>query len=60
MIGHSRVTLLGRPETPAGEASPDDGDTLAMTFAVKVAAKRRPKYGNLVYSFPELALSWMR
>jgi len=33
-----------------GEASPDDGDTLAMTFAIKVAAKARPKYQNLIYS----------
>jgi TFIIF-interacting CTD phosphatase-like protein len=31
-----------------------------MTFAVKVAAKTRPKYGNLVYSFPDRAQSWMR
>jgi hypothetical protein len=32
-----------------------------MTFAVKVAAKARPKYGpDLVYSFPERSLSWMR
>ena len=28
----------------AGGALPDDGDTPAMTFAVKVAAKPRPKY----------------
>jgi hypothetical protein len=38
-----------------GEASPDDGDTLAMTFAVKVAAKSKPKYQNLIYSFPSEA-----
>jgi len=44
-----------------GEASPDDGDTLAMTFAVKVAAKTRPqKYQNLVYSFPGQAQRWMQ
>jgi hypothetical protein len=45
-----------------GEASPDHGDTLAMTFAVKVAAKRRPKYGpNLIYGYPgQLNQSWMQ
>jgi hypothetical protein len=43
-----------------GEASIDDRDTLAMTFAVKVPAKARPRYENLVYSFPDRSLSWMR
>jgi len=33
----------------------DDGDTLAMTFAVKVAAKTRPKYQNLIYSHSDTA-----
>jgi len=42
-----------------GEGSPDDGDTLAYTFAVKVAAKARPKYQNLTYSFPDAA-TWMQ
>ena len=36
-----------------GRPVADDGDTLAVTFAVKVAAKVRPKYENLVCSFPE-------
>jgi hypothetical protein len=44
-----------------GEASPDDGDCLAMTFAVKVAAKQKAKYQNLVYSFPsENTARWMQ
>ena len=43
-----------------GEASPDDGDCLAMTFAIKVAAKQKPKHQNLVYSFPgENNARWM-
>jgi hypothetical protein len=45
-----------------GEASHDDGDTLAMTFAVKVAAMQRPKYGpNLIYGYPgQRNQSWMQ
>ncbi len=43
-----------------GCASPDLGDVLAYTFAVKLRAKVKPKYENLVYSFPERSLSWMR
>jgi hypothetical protein len=51
---HGAIQLEHKEDLKArGEASPDDGDTLAMTFAVKVAAKARPKYENLVYSFPE-------
>ncbi len=43
-----------------GEASPDDGDTLAMTFAVKIAAKEKPKYTNVVYSYSDsMAQRWM-
>src|SRR5262249_4476082 len=42
-----------------GEASPDDGETLAMTFAVKVAAKQKPKYQNLVYSFGSETTRWL-
>jgi hypothetical protein len=42
-----------------GEASPDDGDTLAMTFALKVAAKQKPKYQNLVYSVGSQNTQWM-
>jgi TFIIF-interacting CTD phosphatase-like protein len=30
-----------------------------MTFAVKVAAKSRPKYQNLIYSFDTAQQSWM-
>jgi hypothetical protein len=35
--------------------------TLAMTFAVTVAAKQRPKYGsNLIYGYPgQLNQRWM-
>ena len=53
---HGTIQLEAKDDLKArGLASPDDGDTLAMTFAVKVAAKARPKYGpELVYSFPEL------
>jgi hypothetical protein len=59
---HGTIQLEAKDDLKArGLASPDDGDTLAMTFAVKVAAKARPKYGpELVYSFPERSLSWMR
>ena len=39
-----------------GCASPDLGDVLAYTFAVKLRAKVKPKYENLVYSFPERAV----
>lgn len=42
-----------------GLASPDSGDVLAMTFAVKVAARRKPAAQNLVYSFPEIGQRWM-
>ena len=45
-----------------GEASPDDGDTLAMTFAVKVAAKatgpKEPRWVNLGMGAPEQ--NWMK
>jgi hypothetical protein len=42
-----------------GLASPDAGDTLAMTFAVKVAARQRPQ-PKLIYSFPgEQSQLWM-
>jgi hypothetical protein len=43
-----------------GCASPDLGDVLAYTFAVKLRAKVKPKYDKLVYSFPERSLNWMR
>jgi hypothetical protein len=35
-----------------GEASPDLGDCLAMSFAVKVASPAKPALQNLIYSFP--------
>src|SRR5262244_3722791 len=35
-----------------GNADTLEAARLAMTFAVKVAAKQKPKYQNLVYSFP--------
>jgi len=54
IILESKDDLRGR-----GEASPDDGDTLAMTFAVKVAAKHKPKYQNLVYSVGSQNTQWM-
>ena len=58
---HGTIQLESKDELKArGEASPDDGDALALTFAVKVAAKVRPKYENLVYRFPERSLLWMR
>jgi hypothetical protein len=58
---HGSIQLEHKEDLKArGEASPDDGEPLAMTFAVKVAAKARPKYENLVHSFPERSLSWMR
>ncbi len=41
-----------------GMASPDCGDMLAMTFSVKVAAKRRRKEMRLVYP-GQLDQSWM-
>jgi hypothetical protein len=43
-----------------GLASPDLGDTLAMTFAVKVAARHKPAMKNLVYQFPSANLQWMK
>ena len=59
---HGSIHLEHKNDLKArGEASPDDGDTLAMTFAVKVAAKARPKYGlNLVYGWPgQMNQRWM-
>jgi hypothetical protein len=37
-----------------GLASPDSGDVLAMTLAVKVADRRKPTAQKLVYSFPDM------
>ena len=57
---HGSIQLENKDDLKSrGEASPDDGDTLAMTFAVKVAAKPRPKYQNLLYSFPGSTTRWM-
>jgi hypothetical protein len=51
---HGSIQLEHKDDLKACvEGSPDHGDTLAMTFAVKVAAKQRPKYGsNLIYGYP--------
>ena len=59
---HGSIQLEHKDNLKArGEASPDDGDTLAMTFAVKVAAKSKPKYQNLSYSFPAVNNArWMQ
>ena len=59
---HGSIQLEHKEDLKArGESSPDDGDALAMTFAVKVAAKQKPKYQNLVYSFPsENTARWMQ
>jgi hypothetical protein len=57
---HGSIILESKDDLRArGEASPDDGDTLAMTFAVKVAAKNKPKYQNLVYSIGQANQRWM-
>lgn len=46
---HGSIQLEHKEDLKArGEGSPDDGDCLAMTFAVKVAAKQKP--------IPELGL----
>ena len=56
---HGSIILESKDDLKArGVASPDDGDTLA--FAVKVAAKKKPKYDNLVYSYSDsMAQRWM-
>lgn len=58
---HGSIILESKDDLRArGEASPDDGDTLAMTFAVKVAPKPRPaKYENLIYNLGESHQRWM-
>ena len=58
---HGSITLEHKDDLKArGEASPDLGDCLAMTFAVKIAARQRPA-PQLIYSFPgELSQRWMR
>jgi hypothetical protein len=57
----SQIQLERKEDMKArGMASPDLGDTLAMTFAVKVAARQKPALKNLVYSFPgEFNQRWM-
>jgi len=58
---HGSIILESKDDLRArGEASPDDGDALSMTFAVKVAAKEKPKYRNLIYSFPKQGQRWMQ
>jgi hypothetical protein len=58
---HGSITLEHKDDLKArGEASPDLGDCLAMTFAVKIAARQRPA-PQLIYSFPgEHSQRWMR
>ena len=58
---HGSITLEHKDDLKArGEASPDLGDCLAMTFAVKIAARQRPE-PQLIYSFPGSDhLRWMR
>ena len=57
---HGSIQLVHKDDLKArGEASPDDGDTLAMTFAVKVAAPARMER-TWSYSYPgETERSWM-
>jgi hypothetical protein len=56
----SQIQLEKKEDMKArGMASPDLGDTLAMTFAVKVAAREKPVLKNLLYSFPAVNLRWM-
>ena len=57
---HGSIQLEHKDDLKArGEASPDDGDTLAMTFAVKLRAGESPAR-NLVYSFPGAGdLQWL-
>jgi len=59
---HGSIILESKDDLKSrGEASPDDGDTRAMTFAVKVAAKQKLALTNLVYNFPSsLSARWMR
>ena len=50
---HGSIILESKDDLKArGEASLDNGDTLAMTFAVKVAAKAKPQYKNLYKASP--------
>jgi phage terminase large subunit len=58
---HGSIILESKDDLKArGEASPDDGDTLAMTFAVKIAARPKPQPQNLIYSFPGQVQRWMQ
>jgi hypothetical protein len=58
---HGSLILESKDDLGArGSASPDDADTLSMTFAVKVAAKTRPKYQNLLYSVGTAQQNWMQ
>ena len=56
------ITLEHKDDLKArGEASPDLGDCLAMTFAVKIATRQKPALQNLIYSFPgEQSQRWMQ
>ena len=56
---HGSIILESKDDLKArGEASPDDGDTLAMTFAVKVAPKPNPM-PQYVEMWPPSPLAWM-
>jgi hypothetical protein len=59
---HGSITLEHKDDLKArGEASPDLGDCLAMTFAVKIAARQKPALQNLIYSFPgDQQQRWMQ
>jgi hypothetical protein len=56
-----RIQLESKDEMKKrGVDSPDDGDSLALTFAQTVAVPRNPPKPLLVYSFPgEDSLRWM-
>jgi hypothetical protein len=59
---HGSIILESKDDLRArGEASPDDGDTLSMTFAVKVAAKAKPiiRSGGM-YDAATLQYNWMQ
>ncbi len=58
---HGSITLEHKDDLKArGEASPDLGDCLAMTFAVRIAARQKPVLQNLIYSFPsDAGQRWM-
>jgi len=57
--GRSRKSPTIRRHSPRGEASPDDGDCLAMSFSVKVAPQ--PKQEEFRQeSWPDSELAWLK